>query len=315
MYGADMQAAPQLPLIEDFLSYCLVEEGLAPSSVRTYRQVLLSFAAWMQGRTGRGLEASGLSRPLIKGWQRHLVAERGLDDATYAKYVSALRSLLSWMREEGLTELTRDDARLPKAHLDLSRVKALPPEEVGALLAAPDAATRWGRRDRALLALLYCSGMRVAELCALDRSQLPVGALGREPVLELPIVGKGRKPRVVYVDALAQALLAEYLESREDELPALFRPFKGPQGEGRLTPRAVQGAIRRYARAASLLSHPTPHTLRHTFAVHKLQAGADTRIVQAFLGHSSLATTQRYTRVTDAYLRESYERTHTPAEV
>lgn len=308
-----MADAPEC--IEEFLSYCLVEEGLAPSSVKTYHQVLCAFAAWTERRTGRGFGADSVTRALIKGWQRHLVSERDLDDATYTKYVSALRSFLTWLHEEGGTPLTRDDAKLPKAHLDLSSIKALSPEDVGALLSAPDPKTLWGRRDRALLALLYCSGMRIAELCALDRSQLPLERLGESPVLELAIVGKGRKPRVVFVDALAQELLGEYLSSREDELPALFRPYKGPPGQGRLTPRAIQGAIRRYARAAGLMSTPTPHTLRHTFAVHKLQAGADTRIVQAFLGHSSLATTQRYTRVTDRYLRESYERTHSPAKL
>lgn len=308
-----MPEAPEC--VEEFLSYCLVEEGLAPSSVRTYKQTLCAFAAWTEAQTGAGFEPPSITRPLIKKWQRHLVAERGLDDATYVKYVSALRSLLTYLHDNHGTALTRDDAKLPKSHMDLSSVKALAPEEVAALLSAPDPATPWGRRDRALLALLYCSGMRVAELCALNRDQLPLDALGKEEVLELPIVGKGRKPRVVFVDELAQTLLKDYLESRSDELPPLLRPYKGPDGGGRLTPRAVQAAIRRYSRAAGLMSSPTPHTLRHTFAIHKLQAGADTRIVQAFLGHSSLATTQRYTRITDRYLRENYERTHTPAQM
>jgi len=301
--------------IEEFLSYCLVEEGLATSTVRTYRQVLCSLAAWTERRTGSGFVPDSLDRSTIKAWQRHLVSERDLDDATYTKYVSALRSFLAYLHEENRTALTRDDAKLPKSHMDLSSIKALSPEDVGALLSAPDASTPWGRRDLALLALLYCSGMRVAEICSLERAQLPLGRLGEQSVLELAIVGKGRKPRVVFVDALAQAQLHTYLESREDEYPALFLPYKGPKGQNRLTPRSVQGAIRRYARSAGLMSTPTPHTLRHTFAVHKLQAGADTRIVQAFLGHASLATTQRYTRVTDRYLRESYERTHTPAKI
>ena len=308
-----MAEAPES--VEEFLSYCLVEEGLAASTVRTYRQVLCSLVAWVERRTGTGFALDSLDRAAIKAWQRHLVSERDLDDATYTKYVSALRSFLAYLHEEGRTELTRDDAKLPKSHMDLSGIKALSPEDVGALLSAPDVSTPWGRRDRALLALLYCSGMRVAEICSLDRDQVPLARLGEGTVLELPIVGKGRKPRLVFVDELAQALLRSYLESREDEFPALFLPYKGPKGQHRLTPRSVQGAIRRYSRGVGLMSAPTPHTLRHTFAVHKLQAGADTRIVQAFLGHSSLATTQRYTRVTDRYLRDSYERTHTPARL
>jgi integrase/recombinase XerD len=301
--------------IEDFLGYCLVEEGLAPATVRTYRQVLVSFSRWVEARTGEGFEPGSLSRQLVKAWQRWLVSERRFDDATYTKYVSTLRGFLAFLHGEGRTELTRDDAKLPKSHLDLSGVRALTSDEIAALLSAPDPRTPWGSRDRALLALLYCSGMRVAEICALDRGQLPLESLCGSPVLELPIVGKGRKPRVVFIDELAQRLLREYLESRDDELPALFIPFKGPDGKGRLTPRSVQNSLTRYSRKAGLMTAPTPHTLRHTFAVHKLQAGADTRIVQAFLGHSSLATTQRYTRITDRYLRESYERSHKPASI
>jgi integrase/recombinase XerD len=298
--------------LDDFLDYCLIEEGLTPATITTYRQVLHAFCTWAaHACTAERFVPELLTRDLLRGWQHHLIAERRLDTATYVKYVSALRSFLAYLHEERLTELTRDDVRLPKGYLDLSSVKALTLEELTALVQAPDPRTPWGRRDRALLALLYSTGMRIAELCSLNRSHIPLERLCRGEVLELPIVGKGRKPRVVFVDRLAQELLKVYLESRDDDLVPLFRPYRGrPNAEGRLTPRMIQRAIDKYAKKAGLVSSPTPHTLRHSFAVHKLQAGADTRIVQAFLGHASLATTQRYTRVTDRYLREAYERAH-----
>jgi integrase/recombinase XerD len=311
---AEAGERPAIPVVDRFLDACLIEDGLSPASVATYRQVLYSFADWVTKRQG-ALDPERWTAALIRGWQRHLVVERRLDDDTYVKYLSALRSFLAFLRADGLTPLTRDDVKLPKAHLDLSRVKALSLDEITALLDAPDHRTAWGRRDRALLAVLYSSGMRIAELCALDRGQVPERALGVAPTLEVAIVGKGRRPRVVFINSLAQERLAAYLALRQDEHPALFIAYRGPHPTtNRLTPRAVQQAITRYARQAGLATRPTPHTLRHTFAVHHLQAGADTRIVQAFLGHASLATTQRYTRVTDRFLREAYERSQAAME-
>lgn len=301
-----------LAAIEDFLQYCLVEHGLARLTIRTYRQVLTACAAWL----GEGASVDALTRPAIRAWQQELSGERGLDHATYVKYVSGLRSLLAYLREERLTDLTPDDARLPKGFVDLSAVQPLTPEEVAALVRAIDPDTPWGRRDRAIVALLYSSGMRVAELCSLDRRQVRIGALGGGELVELPIVGKGRRPRLVFLDGTAQALLATYLATRDDEYPALFRPYRGKiRPDGRLTPRMIQTAIAAYARAAGLPSTPTPHTLRHSFAIHALQGGADTRVVQAFLGHASLATTQRYTRITDRFLRESYRSSHRPLDL
>lgn len=303
-------AHPPLPAtIEDFLEYCLIEEGLAGLTVRTYRQVLRALAAWL----GPAATVADLTRPAIRRWQHTLISERKLDHATYVKYVSALRSFLGYAREEGLTELGAADARLPKSHVDLDAVQPLTSDEVAALVRAADASTPWGRRDRAILALLYSSGMRVAELCSLDRKQIRAEQLGAADLMELAIVGKGRRPRVVFLDSTAQSLLADYVATRDDEFPALFRPYRGKaRPDGRLTPRMIQTAINRYAKAAGLASTPTPHTLRHSFAIHALQGGADTRVVQAFLGHSSLATTQRYTKITDRFLRESYQQSHRP---
>ncbi|MCC6628985.1 MAG: tyrosine-type recombinase/integrase [Chloroflexi bacterium] len=309
MATAPAGVASLIAVIDDFLEYCLIEEGLAALTLRTYRQVLRALATWL----GPEATVAHLTRPTIRRWQHVLMTERGVDQSTYVKYVSGLRSLLTYLRAENLTELSADDARLPKGHLDLHAVHPLTREEVVALVGVADDSTPWGRRDRAILTLLYSSGMRVAELCALDRKQIRVDSLGGSVPVELAIVGKGRRPRVVFIDQPAQALLAAYLATRDDDYPALFRPYRGKaRADGRLTPRMIQTAIDRYARAAGLASSPTPHTLRHSFAIHALQGGADTRVVQAFLGHASLATTQRYTKITDRYLRDSYQRSHQP---
>lgn len=297
--------------ISDFLDRCAIEEGFTPSSVSTYRQVLKAFVEFVTSTRGE-ISAQQVDRTLVRGFQRYLALERGIDDDTYLKYCSVLRSFAAYLRENGLSAISRDDIRLPKHYLDLSRVKALPLEDLVALLQAPDSRTPWGLRDRAILATLYSTGMRVGEICALDRQQVPEGLLTKEEVLELPIVGKGRKPRVVFLDKVAQQLLAEYLSTRRDGYSPLFIAYRGRVAEdARLTPRMIQAAIARYAKAAGIQHKPTPHTLRHTFAVHKLMAGADIRIVQAFLGHASLSTTQRYTRVTDTFLKEAYLRAHT----
>jgi site-specific recombinase XerD len=297
--------------VSEFLDHCAIEEGFSPSTVSTYRQVLQVFVRFAASLVGEQVTVQEVDRLLVRRFQRYLAVERALDDETYVKYCSVLRSFATYLRENGLASLSRDDVRLPKSYLDLSKVKALALDDLLALLQAPDRRTPWGLRDRAILATLYSTGMRVGEICSLDREQIPEHRLTKEEVLELPIVGKGRKPRVVFLDAVAQQLLKEYLQARSDQYPALFIAYRGRVTEdARLTPRMIQAAIARYARAAGLSQRPTPHTLRHTFALHKLMAGADIRIVQAFLGHASLSTTQRYTRVTDSYLKEAYVNSH-----
>ncbi len=297
--------------IKDFLDYCAIEEGFTASTIATYRQVLTAFLQYTSPSGDNVPHVADLDRSLVRRFQRYLVTEKSLDDATYVKYCSVLRSFAAFLRANGLSAISRDDIRLPKSYVDLSRVKALSIDELVALLQVPDRRTPWGLRDRAILATLYSTGMRVGEICALDRGQVAEGSLLKEEVVELAIVGKGRKPRVVFLDRVAQQLLAEYLATRRDPYPPLFRAYRGRiRNDARLTPRMIQTALARYAKAAGLPEAPTPHTLRHTFAVHKLMAGADIRIVQAFLGHASLSTTQRYTKVTDSFLREAYISAH-----
>ncbi|MBI2941623.1 MAG: tyrosine-type recombinase/integrase [Chloroflexi bacterium] len=301
----------RVPVVEEFLDDGVIEDGWSGKTVLTYRQALTALARWLVRETGQPFAPGALDQRLIRAWQRHLRAELDVEDATYVKYLSALRSFLAYLRGTDQTALAPEDVKLPRGYTDVSHVVPLSIDELTALLAAPDPTKLWGRRDRALWALFYSTGMRIAEALGRDRRELPSDRLCRAAVLELPIVGKGRKPRVVFLDELAQRLLKEYLDRRDDDYPPLFRSYRGPAGpDRRLSARMVQQAIRDYAIAAGLATIPTPHTLRHSFALHKLEAGADIRIVQAFLGHSSVATTQRYTKVRDRFLRDVYERAH-----
>ena len=290
-----------------------LEQGrrLSAHTVRAYGEDVRQFLAFLQQQASPPRAWREVTHREVRRFLAGLQAARYARRST-ARKLAALRAFFRFLVATGAAEgnpavgihSPRRERRLPAI---------LREDEIERLLLAPDRDTPLGLRDAALLETLYSTGMRVAELCALDRSQVREDLLGQAPVYELPIVGKGRRPRVVFLDALAQALLRQYLETRDDDFPALFRPYRGrATEEGRLTPRMIQAALARYARQAGLATTPTPHTLRHTFAVHKLQAGADVRIVQAFLGHASLSTTQRYTRVTDRYLREAYLEAHRP---
>jgi len=301
----------RVPCNEQFLDDGLIEEGWSPKTATTYRQVLNSLALWTVEQSHQPFSPTSLTRAVIRDWQRELRTHRHLDDATYVKYLAALRSFIRYLRDTGDTELSAEDASLPRGYTDVSHVIPLSIEELTTLVATPSERTTWGRRDRALLATLYSTGMRIAEAVGRDRAELREPHLCDDDVMDLPIVGKGRKPRIVFLDMTAQHLLRAYLQSRTDQHTPLFISFRGPAGpDRRLSARQVQRALHDYAMEAGLTHIPTPHTLRHSFALHKLEAGADTRLIQAFLGHASIATTQRYTRVRDSYLHGAYEQSH-----
>lgn len=275
----------------------------APRTVEAYRRDLAGFTGWA---LEQGIAApSGVDRLLLRRYLAHLAAE-GYARRSMARKASALRRYFRWAHRQGLIAadpsvgLTapRGDGRLPRV---------LQQDELNALLEAPPArcaddpdAVR--ARDDAVLEVLYGAGLRVGELCSLDVADLALEH-GRATVW-----GKGGKQRAVPLGEPAVAALTRWLE-RRDELPAttddaeraLFRNRRGR----RLTPRDVRRLLDRRASA------PThPHALRHTFATHLLDGGADLRAVQELLGHADLATTQRYTHVSRERLRSVYEATH-----
>ncbi len=316
-------ASPLVADVRAFLDYCL-DQNRSRKTVTTYQQVLLDFVAWLAEEDPDVESVARVRRRHVQGYARALrlrsTGQSGraggdgeLTTRTRAKYLAVIRSWLKYFAvETDVAVLPRDQVSLPRVGDHLP--KAVPtPEEVRAMLAAGPADTPTGRRDRAILALLFSAGLRIAELCALNRDQVREERLGQEPVLELSIVGKGNHSRIVFVNQEAQRLLRDYLANRTDDDPALFvhtKPGKrlpeGARASRRLSPRAIQQMVRQRAIRAGLAERITPHSLRHGFAVDLLRGGADLRTVQDLLGHQTVTTTQIYTRLTNRTLREGY---------
>ncbi|GAC1669786.1 MAG: site-specific tyrosine recombinase XerD [Candidatus Limnocylindrales bacterium] len=294
-------------MIEDYLTYLRVERGLSPATIRAYRGDLRDFAA------GEGIETAWSAGPEVA--RRHLAArawrgarsggDPGLAPTSLRRRAASIRGFYRFAYGDGLIE--RDIA----AHLDLPRQPRLLPEtltvaEVEALLeASPDL------RARALLELLYAAGLRVSEALGLDREDLSTdGGFVR-------VIGKGDKERLVPVGDIALDWLDRWLsEGRPTMLafshvePARGGPlFLGDRGR-RLARQQAFALVKAAARTAGLPPAVSPHTLRHSFATHLLEGGADLRIVQELLGHASISTTQLYTHVTGERVREVYSRAH-----
>ena len=278
------------------------ERDLSPHTLAAYERDLQQFASW--ATRARAQQLHDVDRRLLRRYVAWL-SERGYARRSIARKVSAVRSLLRWAVTRGLLEASpADGLTVPKLERTLPRV--LRQEEAAALVELPPNDDPAGLRDRALLETLYGSGLRVAELCALDVDDLDLEGGS------MTVWGKGRKQRRVPLSAPAVSALRAYLcDARGRLLPrsggrvdsaALFRNARG----ARLGPRSVRALLKRYVGEASV----SPHTLRHSFATHLLDGGADLRSVQELLGHESLGTTQIYTHVSNERLRSVYERSH-----
>ncbi|MGH2460595.1 MAG: tyrosine-type recombinase/integrase [Chloroflexota bacterium] len=303
--------------VQAFLDYCL-DQNRSRKTVATYRQVLLDFAAWLASAAPPIDGIADLRREQIQAYARALrlketAAGREISVRTRAKYLATIRSLLKYFSvETDLDVLPRDKVTLPRVGDHLPR--AVPtPDDVRQMIDACPSDTLVGSRDRAVLGLFFSTGLRIAELCALERRQVREEHLGKDAILEISVVGKGRHSRVVFVNDEAQRLLEAYLVRRVDDDPALFvhtrsgrRLVVGDRASLRLTPRAIQQMLRAVTVRLGMTDRITPHALRHGFAVDLLHGGADLRTVQDLLGHRSVVTTQIYTRLTNRTLREGY---------
>ena len=284
----EMPSALDLAL-DRYLAHLRVERGLLPATLESYARDLREYLDWL---ASRGLASlAEVTEPIIL---QHLAAlhVRGLSRASQARHLAALRGLHRFANAEGLAprdpseqiEATRGERPLPNF---------LSVDEVDRLLAAPPPQTPQGARDRAMLEVLYASGLRVSELVA-----LPLSAIDPQTGV-VRVRGKGGKERIVPVGERARAALASYLEGPRPKLLGVRRSadlFVTPRGS-RMTRQGFWKLIVRYARAAGIASRVYPHTLRHSFATHLLERGADLRAVQAMLGHADIATTQIYTHV------------------
>jgi integrase/recombinase XerD len=289
------------PLIDRFLEHLVVERGLAQNSLEAYRRDLTRYGRYLQGRQR---QVTTLDRAEVP---RYLLGlrEAGLSPRSVARHLAAIRQFHRFLVREGHST---DD---PTAHLESPRPwrrlpTVLSSEEVERLLALRVATTPQALRNHAMLEVLYASGLRVSELVGLRLADLDLS------VGVVRILGKGDKERLVPLGEVAVASLRAYLargRPRLEKRLACPYVFLGRHGRG-LTRQTFWQLLKRYVGAAGITKRVTPHTLRHSFATHLLERGADLRSVQLMLGHADIGTTQIYTHLSRAHLKAIYDKHH-----
>ena len=303
-------------LIDDCLEHLEIESGRSKKTVENYRLYLERFSVIAEEITGKSdLKPSDIDKEVLRKYRlrlNRLGSENGKDDLkviTQAYHLIALRGFFKYLARREIRSLDPSLIELPK--VIRKQVTFLHYDEVEDMLAQIDTSTESGLRDRAIIELLYSGGLRVSELVGLDR-----GSVNLER-REFMVRGKGSKDRPIFISEACADRVADYLDARTDSLPALFlnnsRNTQAVDTSGnyrRITARSVERIVEKYARLAGITKHVSPHTLRHSFATDLLMNGADIRAVQSMLGHADISTTQIYTHVTDAHLREIHEKFH-----
>lgn len=286
---------------EGFLSFCRVEKGLSAHSIEAYRLDLRSLTGWCANQAIEQIP----STEQLRGYLDFLVGRR-LSPRTLARHLTTLRCFVRYLLREGL--LSEDPTALLKSPKQWQTLpKLLSGGQITTLISASQqAGDANGTRDSAMLELLYACGLRVSELCSLRLSDLNLD-LGY-----LRVTGKGEKQRLIPVGRAAQAALREYLETGRPKLlkqrasPALFVTARG----GPMTRQGFWKLLKNRGRQAGVFRGLSPHVLRHSFATHLLEGGADLRSVQSMLGHADIATTQIYTHVAQTRLRTTVDKFH-----
>lgn len=292
----------QRDFIKEFITYLQVEKGLARHSLQSYRRDLLRLSEWTAGQKKQLLE---ITRADLRKWIASLSRE-GLAPTSVARAVSAVRGFYKFLMLDGhIKKHPAEDLDTPQRFSYLPNF--LTEDEINRLLAAPDIATELGVRDRAMLELMYAAGLRVSELTALKQNDLDL--LAGLVVCH----GKGSKERRVPLGKSAIHWLQQYATVKAGYGKASL-PFVFTNRGKQLTRYFAWAMIKRYAEQVGI-KNVSPHTLRHSFATHLLQHGADSRSVQALLGHSDISTTQIYTHITDMHLRSAYDRHHPRSRV
>ena len=298
--------------MDEFLDYLSVEKNASKLTIRDYRHYLDVFGEWFgDNRKGKRIESLDLST--VRQFRVYLsnktdLKGQPLKRVTQNYYVIALRSFLKFLIKNDVKTLEPTKIDLPKT--ESRSLKFLDREQIDRLVTTPDTSEEAGVRDRAILELLFSTGLRVSELCKLNHQQVN---LERR---EFGVVGKGGRARVVFISDRAAQWVGEYMAVRKDTYKPLFIRYSGKEdsdngGEKmRLTPRSVERMVKKYVRVARIPVDATVHTLRHSFATDLLSNGADLRSVQEMLGHKNIATTQIYTHVTNKQLRDVHKTFH-----
>jgi len=289
-----------LRVLPDYLAVLVVERGLAVNTVSSYRHDLESFGRWLDAT---GLEVTGCERAHLRRYVSALRG-RGVGARSAARALATLRGLFRHLLERAV--ITQD----PTLELESPRLmRGLPHylsgEQVEALLATPDVSRPLGLRDRAMLETLYATGLRVSELVGLRMPQVRL-----DPGY-VRVMGKGSKERVVPLGSQARQWIESYLQRARAAFDRnhVEEVFLTARGTG-MTRQAFWHLLKAHGRRAGISTHLSPHVVRHSFATHLLEHGADLRAVQAMLGHSDISTTEIYTHVTRERLRRLYDASH-----
>lgn len=290
-------------LIEIFLNHCAVERGLSKNSVAAYRRDLTKFSDYLQSQslTLQGISSSGIMDFILQ------LRKSGLGESSIARHVVAIRSLFAFLSKDlGIANVAKEitPPRIPKR-----LPKALSISEIESLIAS-NSDDIGGVRNRALIETLYATGARVSEIVQLDTSDI---SKSDNETVTVKVKGKGGKERLVPLGKFAQHALEQYLTRSRPSLvrsPHQIALFLNEKRGSRLSRQSAWQIVMSAAQRAGLEKDISPHALRHSFATHLLDGGADIRVVQELLGHSSVTTTQIYTLVTIDKLRESYASAH-----
>lgn len=286
--------------VRGFLRHLSLEKNASPHTVKAYAFDLSQFRAHARAELGREVAPREVDHLLIRSFLA-LLHRRGLKKSSSARKLAGLRTFFRWLCREGV--LTRNPARALLSPRTERRVPShLEESEVATLLDLPGDGVV-AVRGRALLELLYATGLRCAELVSLDLTEVDFDAR------MVRVVGKGRKERVVPFGSRARDAVKAWLPIRLCLFPETEALFINQRG-GRLTDRSVRGLVAHRLRQVAFAQKVSPHTLRHSFATHLLERGADLRTIQELLGHASLSTTQRYTHVNARLILDIYRKSH-----
>lgn len=289
--------------VEDYLRYSQIERGLSANTITAYKQDLSSFINFLQKENLSSWPTKAIDIDAFLAEQR----DQKKATSSISRLISSLRKFYQWLVRQNIQKLN------PMLEIDSPKKRrplpvALTTVEVTDLLKQPDIKKKLGLRDRALLETLYATGIRVSELINLKFTDL------HEELKLVKVFGKGSKERLIPISKVALSWINSYREKVRDPLilkvgkntDFIFLNSRG----GSLTRQAVWQIIKHYCKLAGIQKNVTPHTLRHTFATHLLENGADLRVVQEILGHSDISTTQIYTNLSQKHIIQVYEKTH-----
>ncbi len=297
---------------KQYLEYLEIEKNRSTKTIENYDRYLTKLVDFLEKKLNKNKEQltlDDINQETIRAFRIYLNrlenGNKNLKKITQNYYIISLRGFLKYLSKIGIECLSSEQIELAK--VSRNEINVISFEELERLLNAPETNSIKGLRDRAIFEVLFATGLRISELCRLNRDSIN---LERG---EFSVKGKGGKIRVVFLSDSAKIALKKYLDKRTDLEEPLFVSFKKSkklEPRGRLTPRTVERLINYYAKKAGIVKKVTPHTLRHLFATDLLQNGADLRSVQMLLGHSNISTTQVYTHLTDKELKEIYQAFH-----